>query len=69
MVIAGALASLYPGYDPTSGLAGIIVGTLYSLFAGAVAGLIFGVLYNFGASGSPVKHNRKLHRGGPEDAE
>jgi hypothetical protein len=41
------LASLYPGYDPTSGLAGIIVGTFYSLLAGAVAGLVFGSLYNF----------------------
>jgi ABC-type phosphate transport system permease subunit len=41
------LASLYPGYDPTSGLAGVIVGTLYSLIAGAVAGFVFGSLYNF----------------------
>jgi ABC-type phosphate transport system permease subunit len=41
------LASLYPGYDPISGLVGVIVGTLYSLLGGAVAGLVFGVLYNF----------------------
>jgi ABC-type phosphate transport system permease subunit len=41
------LASFYPGYDPTSGLAGVIVGTFYSLLAGAVAGFVFGVLYNF----------------------
>jgi hypothetical protein len=41
------LASLYPGYDPISGIVGVIVGTLYSLLAGAVAGLIFGSLYNF----------------------
>ena len=41
------LTSLYPGYDPTSGLAGVIVGTLYSLIAGGVAGLVFGSLYNF----------------------
>jgi hypothetical protein len=41
------LASLFPGYDPISGLVGVIVGTLYSLLAGAVAGLIFGSLYNF----------------------
>jgi ABC-type phosphate transport system permease subunit len=41
------LASLYPGYDPISGVVGIIVGTFYSLLAGAVAGFVFGVLYNF----------------------
>lgn len=41
------LTSLYPGYDPVSGLIGIIVGTLYSLLGGALAGLLFGVFYNF----------------------
>jgi hypothetical protein len=41
------LASFYPGYDPTSGLVGVIVGTFYSLLAGAVAGLVFGSLNNF----------------------
>jgi hypothetical protein len=41
------LASLYPGYDPISGLVGVLVGTVYSLLAGAVAGLVFGALYNF----------------------
>lgn len=41
------LTSLYPGYDPVSGLIGMIVGTLYSLLGGALAGLLFGVLYNF----------------------
>ena len=40
------LTSLYPGYDPLSPI-GIIVGTLYSLLAGALAGLVFGWLYNF----------------------
>jgi hypothetical protein len=46
------LASLYPGYDPVSGPLGIIVGTLYSLIAGALAGLVFGWLYNFFAEKS-----------------
>ena len=40
------LTSLYPGYDPLSGPIGIIVGTLYSLIAGALAGLLFGSVYN-----------------------
>ena len=41
------LISLYPGYDPLSPPLGIIVGTLYSLVVGALAGLLFGWLYNF----------------------
>ena len=40
------LTSLYPGYDPVSGPLGILVGTFYSLVAGALAGLLFGWLYN-----------------------
>jgi hypothetical protein len=46
------LATLYPGYDPVSGPLGIIVGTLYSLIAGALAGLVFAWLYNFFADKS-----------------
>jgi hypothetical protein len=38
--------SIYPGYGKTSGLWGVIVGTLYALLDGAIAGLIFGWLYN-----------------------
>jgi len=41
------LTSIYPSYDPVSGLLGIFVGTFYSLLAGALAGLLFGWLYNF----------------------
>jgi hypothetical protein len=44
------LTSLYPGYDPVSGPVGIIVGTVYSLLAGALAGLFFGWLYNLFAN-------------------
>ena len=40
------LSSLYLGYDPTTGPIGLLVGTLYSLVAGAVAGGLFGWLYN-----------------------
>ena len=47
-----SLTSVYPGYDPVSGPIGIVVGTLYSLIAGAVAGLLFGWLYNFFAENS-----------------
>jgi len=41
------LSTLYPFYDPVSGPIGIIVGTFYSLLVGALAGLVFGWLYNF----------------------
>jgi hypothetical protein len=40
------LASLYPGYDPVNWPIGLIVGSFYSLIAGALAGLLFGWLYN-----------------------
>ena len=40
------LTSLYVGYDPMAGAISVIAGTLYSLIAGAVAGFIFGLLYN-----------------------
>jgi len=40
------LTSLYVGYDPMAGLISVLVGTLYSLIAGAVAGALFGWLYN-----------------------
>ena len=41
------LSSLHPGYDPVNVPIAMIVGTIYSLVAGALAGLLFGCLYNF----------------------
>jgi hypothetical protein len=40
------LMSVYPGYDPLTGPISIIVGTLYALVGGAIAGALFGWLYN-----------------------
>ena len=40
------LSSLYLGYDPTAGPISVLVGTVYSLIAGAFAGGVFGWLYN-----------------------
>lgn len=40
------MRSIYPGYAHTSGFVGVIVGTLYALVDGAVAGALFGWLYN-----------------------
>lgn len=42
----GMLISLYPGYDPTNGPISILIGTLYALIAGGVAGALFAWLYN-----------------------
>ena len=44
------LTSLYPGYDPVNVPIALIVGTLYSLLAGGLAGLLFGWLYNLFAA-------------------
>jgi hypothetical protein len=46
------LMSLYPAYDPVILPVSIIIGTLYSLIAGALAGLLFGSIYNFFAEKS-----------------
>ena len=40
------LTSLYIGYDPVARPISLIIGTLYSLIAGAIAGALFGWLYN-----------------------
>ncbi len=44
------MASLYPGYRATASLGQVIIGTLYGVVDGAVAGAVFAWLYNFSAS-------------------
>lgn len=39
-------ASIYPGYHPGSGIASVIMATLYGLVDGAIGGAIFAWLYN-----------------------
>lgn len=39
-------ASLYPGYQPGSGIGSVITGTLYGLVDGTIGGAIFAWLYN-----------------------
>ena len=41
------LASVYPGYHATGSFGDLIVGVLYALVDGVIAGLIFGWIYNF----------------------
>jgi len=38
--------SVYPGFAKTSGLWGVVVGTLYAVVDGAIAGTIIAWLYN-----------------------
>ncbi len=38
--------SIYPGYQGPSGFGSVIVVTLYALLDGAIAGLVFGWIYN-----------------------
>jgi len=40
-------ASVYPGYQPASGIGSVITGTLYGLVDGALGGAVFGWVYNF----------------------
>lgn len=40
------VASIYPGYDASGSFGDLIVGTIYALIDGGVAGLLFGLLYN-----------------------
>ena len=40
------LASLYPGYQAAGTFGDMIAGGLYALVDGAIAGLVFGWLYN-----------------------
>jgi hypothetical protein len=39
-------ASVYPGYRPAASAGSIATGTLYALVDGAIAGAVFGWLYN-----------------------
>lgn len=39
-------ASVYPGYRPGPGLGPLVTGTLYGLADGAIAGALFGWIYN-----------------------
>jgi hypothetical protein len=40
------LTSLYPGYDPTSGPASILLGAIYAALSGAATGALLAWLYN-----------------------
>ncbi len=39
-------ASVYPGYTPSTGVGSVVVGSVYGLVDGAIAGLIFAWIYN-----------------------
>ena len=41
------VASIYPGYEAMRGIGSVIIGTLYALVDGSIAGAIFACLYNF----------------------
>lgn len=40
-------SSIYPGYNPNSGIASVFIGTLYGAMDGAIGGAVFAWLYNF----------------------
>lgn len=39
-------ASVYPGFEPGTGAGSVVIGTVYGVVDGAIAGLIFAWLYN-----------------------
>lgn len=47
------IASIYPGYQPGSGVGSVIIGTLYGVVDGTVGGALFGWLYNILAGKCP----------------
>ena len=49
------MASVYPGYDAAASIGQVMLMTAYGLVDGAVAGLIFGWLYNCLAVGAPAE--------------
>ena len=49
------MASVYPGYDAAASIGQVMLMTVYGLVYGAVAGLIFGWLYNRLAAGAPAE--------------
>ena len=40
------VASIYPGYDVSPTIGSVVVGALYAVVDGAIAGLVFAWLYN-----------------------
>lgn len=40
------VASLYPGYHPSTGIGSVVTGTLYGFVDGAIGGALFAWLYN-----------------------
>ena len=49
------MASVYPVYKATASIGQVMLATVYGLVDGAVAGLIFGWLYNRLAAGVPAE--------------
>jgi hypothetical protein len=41
------IASVYPGYQPGTGISSVIIGSLYGVVDAGVGGAIFAWLYNF----------------------
>ena len=40
------VASVYPGFEPFTGIGSLVIGSVYGLVDGAIGGFIFAWLYN-----------------------
>ena len=52
------MASVYPGYKASGEIVDVIVGTLYALLDGVVAGFVFALLYNAFVGKAPKRKKR-----------
>jgi len=48
------MSSIYPGADTAPTFGRVLIGTLYGIVDGGIAGFLFGLLYSTFASGTPV---------------
>jgi hypothetical protein len=49
------VASIYPGFHPGSGIGSVMTGAIYGFVDAAIAGVVFGWIYNFLACRHPDK--------------
>jgi hypothetical protein len=57
-----AVSSLYPGYHTAYGLKNLIVGVLYGLVDGAIAGALFAWVYNWASQCCCCSEEKKVEK-------
>ena len=47
MAFLECMGSVYPGYQPGTGIGSVITGSIYALVDGGICGAIFAFIYNY----------------------